>query len=253
MNQYIKFKNVSFEYIKVKNVSSGLKENILKFIMNMGQDSYIEDTFNVLNDMSFEIFSGDRVCIIGKNGAGKSTLLRLLSGIYVPNSGVIDVKGKISSLIEIGAGMDPELTGRENIYVMGLISGFTKKEIKCKEQEIIDFADIGDFIDVPVKYYSTGMGGRLSFSVATSIHPDILVVDELFAGGDIAFIEKATERIEKIKNDASIFVSVTHDLSYAKQYFTKIIYVADNGIKYFGTDIDGCIEMYRNDMMKPRS
>ncbi len=247
MKQYIKFKDVSFEYIKIFNASSGIKENIMKFFTNFGQNSYKEETFHVLNNLNFELNTGDRLCIIGRNGAGKSTLLRLLTGIYKPTHGEIQISGKISSLIEIGAGMDPELTGRENIYIMGLISGFSRPEIKAKEQEIIDFADIGDFIDVPVKYYSTGMGGRLSFSMATSIHPDILVVDELFAGGDINFIDKASKRIEQIKNDASIFVSVTHDMEYAKKFFNKIIYLKDNSVKYYGTDIENCVKEYIKD------
>lgn len=247
MKQYIKFKDVSFEYIKIFNASSGIKENIMKFFTNFGQNSYKEETFHVLNNLNFELNTGDRLCIIGRNGAGKSTLLRLLTGIYKPTHGEIQISGKISSLIEIGAGMDPELTGRENIYIMGLISGFSRAEIKAKEQDIIDFADIGDFIDVPVKYYSTGMGGRLSFSMATSIHPDILVVDELFAGGDINFIDKASKRIEQIKNDASIFVSVTHDMEYAKKFFNKIIYLKDNSVKYYGTDIENCVKEYIKD------
>lgn len=243
----ILFNNVSFEYLKVLNTSSGIKENILKFFVNFGQDSYKEEVFNVLNDLNFEILDGDRVCIIGKNGAGKSTLLRLMTNIYQPTKGKIKTSGKISSLIEIGAGMDVELTGRENIYISGLISGFSKKEMKSKEQDIIDFADIGDFIDVPVKYYSTGMGARLSFSIATTIKPDILIVDELFAGGDINFIEKATKRIEEIKNEASIFISVSHDMNYARKFFNKIIYLKDNKLKYFGTDIEYAILEYEND------
>lgn len=247
MKQYIKFKDVSFEYIKIFNASSGIKENIMKFFTNFGLDSYKEEIFHVLNHLNFELTTGDRLCIIGRNGAGKSTLLRLLTGIYKPTHGEIQISGRISSLIEIGAGMDPELTGRENIYIMGLISGFSRAEIKAKEQEIIDFADIGDFIDVPIKYYSTGMGGRLSFSMATSIHPDILVVDELFAGGDINFIDKASKRIEQIKNDASVFVSVTHDMEYAKKFFNKIIYLKDNSVKYYGTDIENCVKEYIQD------
>jgi ABC-type polysaccharide/polyol phosphate transport system ATPase subunit len=243
----IKFDNVSFEYLKIFNASSSIKESFLKFLTNFGQESYREEVFNVLNNLTFDIQDGDRVCIIGRNGSGKSTLLRLITNIYKPTTGKIKVLGKISSLIEIGAGVDPELTGRENIYVMGLISGFTKKEIKEKEQAIIDFADIGDFINVPVKYYSTGMGARLSFSVATSIHPDILVVDELFAGGDMNFIEKATKRIEEIKDNASIFVSVVHDMNYAKQFFNKIIYLKDNSIVYFGEDIDFAVNKYIED------
>ena len=170
-----------------------------------------------------------------------------MTEIYQPTSGKIAIQGKISSLIEIGAGMDPELTGRENIYLSGLISGFSKKTMNEKEDEIINFADIGDFIDVPVKYYSTGMGARLSFSIATTIHPDILIVDELFAGGDINFIEKATKRIEQIKNDASIFISVSHDMNYTKQFFNKIIYLKDNRLEYFGSDIEYAVSKYEND------
>ncbi|WP_151194061.1 ABC transporter ATP-binding protein [Cysteiniphilum sp. JM-1] len=247
MDKLINFNDVSFEYLKVINTSTGLKENILKYITNFGRNAYKEEKHEVLNHLNFKLENGDRLCIIGKNGAGKSTLLRLITGIYRPTQGQVNVQGKISSLIEIGAGMDPELTGRENIYIMGLISGFSKKEIRAKEQEIIDFADIGDYIDVPVKYYSTGMGGRLSFSMATSIHPDILVVDELFAGGDINFINKASTRIEQIKQDASIFVSVTHDMKYAKQFFNKILYLKNNQMEYFGTDIESCINQYIND------
>lgn len=243
----IKFDNVSFEYMKYSNRSSGIKESLLNYITNFGQKSYIKEVYNVLNNLSFELKDGDRLCIIGKNGAGKSTLLRLMTNVYKPMEGRVTTEGRISSLIEIGAGMDSELTGRENIYISGLISGFSLKEMAKKEQEIINFADIGEFIDVPVKYYSTGMGARLSFSIATTIHPDIVIVDELFAGGDINFIDKATKRIEQIKSDASIFVSVSHDMKYARQFFNKIIYLKNNTIEYFGEDIEYAIEKYIED------
>ncbi len=245
--KYIKFKNVDFEYIKIKNVSNSLKENVLKFITNFGRMKYEKEVFKVLNNINFELYKGDRLCIIGKNGAGKSTLLRLIVGIYKASRGEIKTKGKITSLIEIGAGMDPELTGRENIYIMGLIAGFTRKKIKEKEKEIIEFADIGDFIDVPVKYYSTGMAGRLSFSAATSIEPDILVVDELFAGGDINFVNKASKRIEELKKNASIFISVTHNMEDAKKFFNKILYLKDNKVEYYGENIEYCINKYIED------
>ncbi|MBF9001156.1 ABC transporter ATP-binding protein [Vibrio nitrifigilis] len=247
MKSWIKFKDVSFEYIKFTNASSGIKENFISFIKELGRKKITEEPYKVLNNINFELNEGDRLCIIGKNGAGKSTLLRLLTGIYFPSKGEIDINGKISSLIEIGAGMDHELTGRENIYIMGMISGFSKKEIRLKENEIIEFADIGDFIDVPVKYYSTGMIGRLSFSTATTINPEILIVDELFAGGDINFINKATDRIEKIKNEAKIFISVSHDMEYTKKFFNKIAYVKDNKIAYFGDDINLAVNSYIND------
>lgn len=247
MNANIKFSNVSFDYIKITNTSSGIKESLLGFIKNFGQDSYKQEQFHVLQGVTFEIEHGDRVCIIGKNGAGKSTMLRLITGIYQPKHGQILTQGRISSLIEIGAGMDPELTGRENIYISGLISGYFKKQLAAKEKEIINFADIGDFIDVPVKYYSTGMGARLSFSIATTIDPEILIVDELFAGGDINFINKATKRIEDIKSDASIFIAVSHDMNYVKEFFNKIIYINNNKVEYFGEDIDFIIKKYFQD------
>jgi ABC-type polysaccharide/polyol phosphate transport system ATPase subunit len=247
MKHSIEFNNVFFEYLKILNISSGIKENLLKFMVNFGQSAYTEESFEVLKNLNFEFSTGDRVCIIGKNGAGKSTLLKLITGVYKPSSGHIKVEGKISSLVEIGTGMDAELTGRENIYIVGLISGFSKKEIQKKEKEIVDFADIGEFIDSPVKYYSTGMGVRLMFSIATNITPEILVIDELFAGGDINFIDKATQRIEHIKNTSSIFISVTHDMNYAKQFFNKIIYLKNNKIDYFGDDIEGAINKFTLD------
>lgn len=241
--------NVEFDYLMHTYKTGSIKEDILNFLFRKNKNE--EHYFHVLRNISFSLKSGDRLCIIGKNGAGKSTLLRILAGIYQPTSGKIEINGNVSCMIEIGAGMDPELTGRENIYFMGMITGFTKKEIASLEQEIIEFADIGDFIDTPVKYYSTGMAGRLGFSVSTSIHPDILIADELFAGGDINFITKATKRLEEMKERADIFVAVSHNLDYIMGNFNKILYLKDNSIVYFGDDIQQCIDSYLNDS-KPK-
>lgn len=243
----LEFRNVYFEYIKIVNKEVTLKESVVKYILNFGQKTYSNEAFKVLNNINFTLKDGDRLCIIGKNGAGKSTLLRLMTSIYNPTSGNILRDGRITSLIEVGAGMNPELTGRENIYLSGLISGFTKKEIEQKEQEIIDFAGIGEFIDTPIKYYSTGMGYRLSFSIATIISPDILIVDELFASGDLGFIDKATKRLEDLKSESSIFISVSHNMDYAKDFFNKIIYLRNNSIYYYGDDFEYAIQEYKND------
>lgn len=183
----INFENVSLRFNKPTNIKNTIKEGALKFILNFGKNYYKYKTYDVLRDINFSLVDGDRAVIIGKNGAGKSTLLRLIAGIYKPTSGRITHQGSITSLIEVGAGMNPELTGRENIILSGLISGFHIQELRTREAEIIDFADIGDFIDVPMKYYSTGMCYRLSFSLALMVRPDILVVDELFAGGGYKF------------------------------------------------------------------
>lgn len=241
----INFENVSLRFNKPTNIKNTIKEGALKFILNFGKNYYKYKTYDVLRDINFSLVDGDRAVIIGKNGAGKSTLLRLIAGIYKPTSGRITHQGSITSLIEVGAGMNPELTGRENIILSGLISGFHIQELRTREAEIIDFADIGDFIDVPMKYYSTGMCYRLSFSLALMVRPDILVVDELFAGGDINFISKSTKRIEELKTESSIFIGVTHDLNYAKIFFNKIIYLKDNNISYMGDDIEGCLDRYQ--------
>jgi lipopolysaccharide transport system ATP-binding protein len=242
--QYLKLKNINLDFIKYKNNHNTLKENILKYLLNFGKNYYKKEVFTVLHKVSFELETGDRLVIIGKNGAGKSSLLRILVDIYKPTSGSIEKKGTITSLLEVGAGMNPELTGRENIMLSSLISGFSKKKIESKMNEIINFADIGDFIDVPMKYYSSGMCYRLSFSTAILVEPEILIVDELFAGGDVNFINKASNRIEELKNTASIFISVSHDMAYAKKFFNKILYLKDNHIEYFGENIDHGIDLY---------
>jgi len=144
--------------------------------------------------------TGDFVGIIGDNGAGKSTLLKTLCGVYQPSSGVVSIEGRLAPLLEIGAGFHPEFTGRENIYLNGAILGFTKKELKKIEPEVIQFAEIDNFIDTPVKYYSTGMYMRLAFSLATSMMPNILVLDEVFNGGDASFLIKAKKKNGRINS-----------------------------------------------------
>lgn len=247
MNTYLKVQNMDMEYIQFRNVDVSLKENIIRFMTHFGQSSYSKQVFRVLKNVSFELHEGDRLAIIGRNGVGKTTLLKLICGIYKPASGSIETRGRISSLIEIGSGFNYELTGRENIYLSGLISGFTKAEIASKEQAIIDFADIGDFIDTQIKYYSTGMGMRLAFSVATTIDPEILIVDELFAGGDINFIEKATRRINYIIRESKIFIAAPHNMDYVREFCNKVLYLKDHGMEYFGDDIEYGIDKYYND------
>ncbi|MFN7039240.1 MAG: ABC transporter ATP-binding protein [Alphaproteobacteria bacterium] len=226
-----------------------MKENFVKFFLNLGQKIYNETVLEILQNINFELVKGDRLAIIGRNGAGKSTLLRTICGIYKPQEGKVLVKGRISSLIELGLGFNPELTGRENIYLNGLLSGFSENEIKEKEQQIIDFADIGSFIDTQTKYYSTGMNMRLSFSVATSIDPDILVIDELFAGGDIGFIEKSSKKLDELRDKSNIFIVSPHDMNYVRQYCNKILYLKDRRIEYFGQDIEHGINAYIQDMI----
>ena len=245
---HIIFDQVSLEFVRHTNTNRSLKENFIKFLLNFGQKAFVSSNFEVLNNLNFTLNEGDKLAIIGKNGAGKTTLLRLLCGIYKPKSGKIDIKGRVSSLIAIGIGFNPELTGRENIFLTGLISGFSYYEIKAKEQEIIEFAGIGESIDIQAKYYSTGMNMRLNFSVATHINPDILIIDELFAGGDINFIEKSSARLDEIKEKSSIFICAPHDMNYVRRYCNKVLYLADGTQRYFGEDIEYAISKYTNDV-----
>ncbi|MDF2690497.1 MAG: transporter [Gammaproteobacteria bacterium] len=243
----ISVKNLSLRYIKHINRPNSLKESVIKYILNFGKPYYSSEDFLALDNISFELKQGDRLGIIGINGAGKSSLLKVITNIYPPSQGSVKVNGRISSLIEIGAGFDPELTGRENIYLNGLISGFSKKEISAKLNEIIEFSGLAEFIDTPIKYYSTGMGLRLGLSIATCINPEILICDELFAGGDLNFIEKATNRLNQIIDQAHIFITVSHDNGYIREFCNKVLYLKDHKVAYFGSDVEKGLNQYIQD------
>jgi len=184
--------------------------------------------FWALQNLSFSIKEGERVGIVGRNGAGKSTLLKTICRIYEPSSGKVSVYGRIAPLLEIGAGFHPELTGRENIYFNGAILGYRKEQLRAIEEEIIAFAELEEFIDTPVKYYSTGMYMRLAFSLATTVHPDILVLDELFAGGDAAFVKRGKERMYNMIDRASVVILVSHDQSLLRSLCKRFIWL-DHG------------------------
>jgi len=179
--------------------------------------------FWAVKDVSLEIQSGERVGIVGHNGAGKSTLLKALCGIYEPSEGRIHVEGRVAPLLEIGAGFHPEFTGRENIYLNGAILGYTNEQLREIESEVIAFAELEEFIDTPVKYYSSGMYMRLGFSLATAVRPEILMLDEIFAGGDAAFVEKAKIRIQNLIAGSDIMITVSHDMGLVSTLCTRVI------------------------------
>ncbi|MHB9022148.1 MAG: ABC transporter ATP-binding protein [Halothiobacillus sp.] len=168
-------------------------------------------TVTALDEISFMLNSGDAIGLIGHNGAGKSTLLRTMAGIYTPDSGRIIREGRIATVLEIGSGMDPELSGYENVLRMGMLMGMPLKEIRSKIPEIEEFAELGDFLDLPVRTYSSGMTMRLMFAVATCNQPEILLVDEMFGTGDAGFQEKAKARLKQLIANAEIFVFASHD------------------------------------------
>jgi lipopolysaccharide transport system ATP-binding protein len=199
----------------------------------------IDEEFWALKNVSFEINQGDRIGIIGRNGAGKSTLLKILSRVVYPTEGRIMLEGKIASLLEVGTGFHPELSGRENIYLNGVILGMTRKEIEKKFDEIVAFSEIDKFLDMPVKRYSSGMFVRLAFSVAVHMEPDILIVDEVLAVGDAQFQKKSAAKMESIsKDEGRTILFVSHNMPAMVNLCPKSIYLEKGTIKSIGVTED---------------
>jgi ABC-type polysaccharide/polyol phosphate transport system ATPase subunit len=227
--------------------TSNLKEfliNLLKW--KKAKVPQNEKTLAALSNINLHLKEGDRIGIIGPNGAGKSTLLKVISGVLHPTSGTINIEGNIQPLIEVGAGFNPEFSGRENIYLNGYMLGFTKKQISVKVKEIIEFSELEKFIDVPIKYYSSGMSVRLAFAIATSIEPEILVFDEMLSAGDIHFMAKAKKRMNSLLEMAKILVFVSHDLELVQNICREVIVVNKGQIVYRGKP-DEAIEYYKRE------
>jgi lipopolysaccharide transport system ATP-binding protein len=206
-----------------------------------------KDSFLALNDVSFEVKQGDRVGIIGKNGAGKSTLLKILSRITSPTKGMVKIKGRVGSLLEVGTGFHPELTGRENIYLNGAILGMTRHEISRKLDEIVDFAGIEKYLDTPVKRYSSGMNVRLGFAVAAHLDTDILIVDEVLAVGDVQFQKKCLGKMEEIsQKEKRTILFVSHNMLTIKQLCSTGFYLQKGKIVFQGK-MNQVIEAYYRD------
>jgi ABC-2 type transport system ATP-binding protein len=196
------------------------------------------DEFWALQDISFEISSGSTFGIIGSNGSGKSTLLKCLAGILTPDKGSIAVRGRIAALLELGAGFHPEMSGRENIFLNGAILGMTQKELLRKMDSIIEFAGLEEFIDTPVKNYSSGMTVRLGFAIAINVDPEILIIDEVLAVGDSAFQQKCHEKIEEFKHDGRTIILVSHGLGDVAQLCQTVAWIEKGHLKAIGDAYD---------------
>jgi lipopolysaccharide transport system ATP-binding protein len=188
-----------------------------------------------LSDLSFKLNENDRVGLLGHNGAGKSTLLRTVSGVYSPTEGSVRVEGTVGSLIDVSLGINPEATGRENIYVRGQLLGLTKAQINKHYDEIVQFADLGDFTEVPVRTYSTGMHLRLAFSVSTVVRPEILLMDEWLSVGDEGFRAKAENRLAELLTDTKILIIATHSRSLIQQVCNRAIWLEHGQVKMDGS------------------
>ena len=238
--------------IKVENLTKKYKiyDYATKTSMLINPFSKAEPKeFVALNNLNFEVKKGEIIGIVGNNGAGKSTLLKILSGVAFQNEGTIDINGRISSLIELGAGFNPELTGIENIYFNGSILGLEKEEVDKVKDSILEFADIGEFVNHPVKNYSSGMYARLAFAVAINIDPDILIVDEILSVGDVGFQEKCMRKFEEFKNAGKTIIYVSHGLQTVQPYCERAIWLEKGKIREIGPAFD-VVENYYKTMME---
>ncbi|MBL4680846.1 MAG: ABC transporter ATP-binding protein, partial [Pseudomonadales bacterium] len=199
--------------------------------------------FWAVKDISFTLMRGECIGLIGHNGAGKSTLLKMLNGLIPPDEGKIEMKGRVGALIELGAGFNPILTGRENIYSNGAVLGFSKKEIDDRLDSIIAFSEIGEFIDAPVQNYSSGMKVRLGFAVASHMEPDILIIDEVLAVGDVGFVLKCFNRIDSILQNAAV-IFVSHSMPQVSRISSQILLMEKGQTDYQGTDVSEGIDRY---------
>lgn len=239
--------------IRINNVS-------MKFNLGIEKDFSIKQAFiNVftkkrkkseffwaLKNVNFEIEKGDVVGLIGSNGAGKSTLLKVVSGVMKPTKGKVEVDGVISPMIELGAGFDMNLTARENIYLNGAILGYSKKFLDSKFDEIVEFSELRDFLDVPVKNFSSGMTAKLAFSIATIVDPEILIVDEILSVGDLKFQEKSKNKMMEMIKGGTTVLYVSHSLESIKDLCTKVIWLEHGEIVKMGDTKEICNEYYKS-------
>lgn len=239
--------------IILKNVSMKFnlgveKDNSLKMIfINLftPKKKKKKDYFWALKDIDFRINKGDVVGIIGANGAGKSTLLKVVSGVYKPTTGTVEVNGKISPMIELGAGFDGELTARENIYLNGAILGYSKEFLEQKFDEIVEFSELKDFLDVPVKNFSSGMVAKLAFSISIIVDPEVLIVDEILSVGDIKFQEKSKNKMMSMIEGGTTVLYVSHSIDSIKELCSKVIWLDHGKIVKMGDTKEICDEYYK--------
>ncbi len=227
----IEVENVGVRFNLRMNRRNTLRRTVLDLLRGVRGES---GHFWALRDLSFRVKQGEMFGIIGANGSGKSTLLLVLAGILRPDTGSVRVNGRVSTLLTLGAGFDQDLTGRENIFLSGAFLGLTKPEIEAQCDEIIRFSELGDFINVPVRRYSSGMGARLGFAIATSIEPDILLLDEVLGVGDASFQEKSKSRLLQLINKANAIVLVSHGMAFVKEMCTTAVWLQDGRVAALG-------------------
>lgn len=241
----IEIKNVSMKFDLGIEKGISLKETFINFFSFKKKK---KEYFYALKNVSFEVKKGEVIGLIGSNGAGKSTLLKVVSGVMKPTKGKVIVKGVISPMIELGAGFDAELTARENIYLNGAVLGYSKKFLDEKFEEIVEFSELRDFLDVPVKNFSSGMTAKLAFSIATIVNPEILIVDEILSVGDIKFQEKSKNKMMEMIKGGTTVLYVSHSLESIKDLCNKVVWIEHGEIVKIGNTEEVCDEYYKKQM-----
>lgn len=227
----VTIKDVSMRFNLAKQRVDSLKE----YAVRAAKRQLLFEEFYALRNISLEIAKGDSIAIIGRNGSGKSTLLKVIAGVFKPTTGTVQANGVIAPLIELGAGFDPELTARENVFLNGAVLGYSKRFMAGRFDEIIDFAELWDFVDVPVKNYSSGMAARLGFAIATVVTPDILIVDEILSVGDYEFQEKCHAKMdEMLSKDGVTLIFVSHSSEQVKSLCKRAVWLGHGEIKMIG-------------------
>lgn len=244
----IEIKNVSMRFNLGIEKDNSLKKIFIKVfdVRNWFKKKKKKTDFYALKDISFSVDSGDVFGIVGSNGAGKSTLLKLVAGVYKPTKGEIIVAGKISPMIELGAGFDGELTARENIYLNGAILGYSKEFIDEKFDEIVEFSELRDFLDVPIKNFSSGMTAKLAFSISTIVNPEVLIVDEILSVGDIKFQEKSKNKMMSMIKNGTTVMYVSHSLESIRSLCNKAIWLDHGEMKMVGNVDEVCNAYYES-------
>ena len=222
------------------NLASERVDNIKEYVIKILKRQLMFQEFMALKGISFEVKAGESWGFVGTNGSGKSTLLKTISGILKPYKGSVQVNGTISPLIELGAGFDGNLTARENIFLNGAVLGYSEKFLKEKCDEIVDFAELRDFLDVPIKNFSSGMAARLGFAIATTVKPDILICDEVLAVGDFKFQEKCEQRMNELLSGGTTLLFVSHSIEQVKRMCQKAIWIDHGEMKMIGNAEEVC-------------
>ncbi len=222
------------------NLASERVDNLKEYVIKLIKKQLLFQEFMALKGISFEVRAGESWGIVGTNGSGKSTLLKTISGILKPYKGSVTINGTVSPLIELGAGFDGDMTARENVFLNGCVLGYSEKFLKEKFDEIIDFAEVRDFLDVPIKNFSSGMAARLGFSIATTVKPDILICDEVLSVGDFKFQEKCEKRMDELLSGGTTLLFVSHSIEQVKRLCKKAIWIDHGTMRMIGSAEEVC-------------